>query len=75
MDSTPRLRLVGMRVIPVLMSDDGDNLTQVESPPLDVSAADWPAYSAEGWPAQLEAYQAELTASQSPPAPLGDPGP
>lgn len=39
-----RMRLVGWRVQPVVMSDDGENLTSVDVAPVVIPAANWQAF-------------------------------
>jgi hypothetical protein len=45
---TVRMRLVGWNVQPVLMADDGDNLTSVQVSAYTVPAAEWEAFKTGG---------------------------
>jgi hypothetical protein len=49
-----RLRVVGWTVAPVLMADDGENLTPLNVPAVHIAAADWPAFTEGGWKDQLD---------------------
>lgn len=57
-----QLRLVKVIVQPVFLVDDGENLTEMEHPPVAIPAADWPAYSGERFPAEVAAWQERLNA-------------
>lgn len=56
----PRLRLVRVHVQPVFILDDGDNLTDVEHPPITIPAAEWPTYSGERFPREVAEWQARI---------------
>lgn len=43
-----RMRLVGWNVQPVVMADDGENLTPVQIGPQTIPAADWQAFKDGG---------------------------
>jgi hypothetical protein len=45
---TTRMRLVGWQVQPVVMADDGENLTPVNVNPVMVPASGWDAFKAGG---------------------------
>lgn len=51
------IRVVQFVVQPVLVFDDGENLTPLQVSPITVPAADWPQFSAETWPAMLAEQQ------------------
>lgn len=55
-----RVRIVKVLVQPVVMIDDGETLEEFEHAPIVVSAADWPAYSGERFPAELAAFEDSL---------------
>lgn len=55
-----RVRPVHFIVTPVLVADDGEHLAPIEVQPVTVSAADWPTFAAEQWPALLEQVQAQV---------------
>lgn len=55
-----RIRLVSVRVQPVFMLDDGDNLEPIEHPVTVIPASEWPDYSNERFPRELEQWQAQL---------------
>lgn len=63
---TGRLRLVGVTVTPSFVLDDGEHLTAVQVQSLQVTAADWPAYSTEGFTRDLALLQEQVDAQQSP---------
>jgi hypothetical protein len=50
----PRLRLVKVVIQPHFVLDDGENLTEQIANPVEVSAADWPTYPTEKFPADVE---------------------
>jgi hypothetical protein len=43
-----RLRLVGWNIQPVLMVDDGENLTPIQVPPISISAGQWEQFKNGG---------------------------
>ena len=57
-----KLRLVKVVVQPVFVLDDGETISEVEHQAVAIPAADWPAYSGERFPAEVEAWQAALDA-------------
>jgi hypothetical protein len=57
-----KLRLVKVVVQPVFLLDDGEHLTEVEHPAVAIPAAEWPAYSAVRFPAELAEWEARLNA-------------
>lgn len=60
-----RMRLVGWRVQPVVMADDGDNLAPVEVAPQVIPAAQWQAFK-DGMDAQaLESVRQQIEGEQS----------
>lgn len=59
----PKLRLVKVIVQPVFVLDDGEQITEVEHGPVIIPASEWPAYSGERFPAELEAWQQQLDAA------------
>lgn len=69
-----RMRLIGWQVTPVLMADDGENLTPVPVDPQVIPAAQWAAFkdggdqqALEGLRAQVEAVSAEASGPPAPP--------
>ncbi len=58
----PRLRLVKVVVQPVFVLDDGEQITEVEHGSIAIPAADWPSYSGERFPAEVEKWQADIDA-------------
>ena len=60
-----KLRLVKVRVQPVFMLDDGEQLHDLEHPVVEIPAADWPSYSGERFPSEVEAWQAKLDAESN----------
>jgi hypothetical protein len=65
----PRLRLVKVIVQPVLVLDDGENMIEVDHPPVAIPADEWPTYSSERFPRELREWQARIDAQ----AAEGDP--
>lgn len=62
-----RLRLVGVTVSPSFVLDDGEHLMPVQVQLVQVSAADWPAYSTEGYARDLARLQDQVDTQQPPP--------
>lgn len=70
----PKLRLVSVRVQPVFMLDDGENLQPVvygvdqQGAPVTehavavIPANEWPTYSGERFPVEVKAWQKRLDA-------------
>jgi hypothetical protein len=59
-----RLRLVEVRVQPVFMLDDGENLTPLEHPPTVIPAHEWPTYSSERFPREVQEWQQRIEAEE-----------
>jgi hypothetical protein len=57
-----KLRLVKVLVQPVFVLVDGDDVTEIEHPPVAIPAAEWPTYSSERFSAEVKAWQAQLDA-------------
>jgi len=51
------IRAVQFIVTPMLVEDDGETLTPLQVAPITVSAAEWPQFSADTWPAMLAEQQ------------------
>ena len=62
----PRLRLVKVVVHPVFVLDDGKSITEIEHQATVIPAADWPTYSSERFPREVEAWQARLDQEHEP---------
>lgn len=60
----PRVALVKVRVQPVFVLLDGDEVTEVAHPVVTIPAAEWPTYSSERFPAEVEAWQQRIDAEQ-----------
>lgn len=60
-----RMRVVGWNVQPVVMVDDGDNLTPVQVQPLQVPQADWQAFVDGGWQSSLETVREQVEDSDT----------
>ncbi len=56
----PKLRLIKVLVQPVFVLDDGETITEIEHPATAIPASEWPTYSSERFPKELEAWQAQL---------------
>lgn len=59
-----RLRLVKVLVQPVFVLDDGENVEEIEHPPIAIPAADWPTYSGERFPREIADWEALLNAEE-----------
>lgn len=55
-----RARLVAWRVVPVVMADDGEELTPINVQPVDVPAAQWQAFKDSGDAEFLASIQQQL---------------
>jgi hypothetical protein len=58
------MRLVGWNVTPVVMLDDGENLTPVNVPAAFVPAREWDGFSAGGWQEHLAGLAKQLEADE-----------
>mgnify|MGYP000234550922 FL=1 len=58
--TAPRIRLVGWNVQPVIMIDDGENLTPTQIAPQMIPAAGWQAFKDGGDAEALAACQAQV---------------
>lgn len=58
-----RMRLVGWQVVPIVMSDDGENLTPVQVGPQMIPAAQWEAFKNGGDAECLEPLRAQIEQS------------
>lgn len=56
----PRVKVLKVLVQPVLVVDHGTSLEELPPEVHVVTAADWPAYSAEQFPRELAAFEREL---------------
>jgi hypothetical protein len=59
-ESTTRMRLVGWNVQPVIMADDGDNLTNIPVQATQIPAAGWEEFKAGGDQAALEELREQV---------------
>jgi hypothetical protein len=57
-----KLRLVKVAVQPYFVLDDGETIMEIEHPAVVIPANEWPTYSGERFPAEIEAWQAHLDA-------------
>jgi hypothetical protein len=64
-----RMRLVGWQVQPVLMADDGENLTPVQVQPQVIPAAQWKAFKDGGDEEALEGLRGQIEDGVPPAAP------
>lgn len=53
------IRVVQFIVQPILVDDDGTNLTPLQVQPITVPATGWPQFSAETWPSLLAEQQGQ----------------
>ena len=58
--TTPKLRLIKVLVQPVLVLDDGETIEEVDHPAVVIPADEWPTYSSERFPREIEEWQARL---------------
>jgi hypothetical protein len=56
----PKLRLVKVLVQPVLVLDDGKKIEEIDHPAVVIPADEWPTYSSERFPREIEEWQARL---------------
>jgi hypothetical protein len=59
-----RLRLLKVVVQPHFALDDGETLEEIEHPPTVIPAAEWPSYSGERFPREVEAWQKTIDEDQ-----------
>lgn len=59
-----RLRVVGWRVQPILMTDDGEDLTPLNVQPVEVPARDWQAFKDGGDEAALAQVREQVEGGQ-----------
>lgn len=65
-----KMRLVGWQVCPVVMADDGENLTPVQVGPQVVPAAQWQAFKDGGDEQSLESVREQVEGpAPCPPSP------
>ena len=65
------MRLMGWIVRPIVMADDGENLTPIEVSPQTILAAQWQAFKDGGDTKALEGLRAEI---ETPPLAAHGPG-
>ncbi len=65
---TTRMRLVGWSVQPMVMADDGENLTPVNIGPQMIPAAQWQTFKDGGDEAALEQVRTQIEQPTSDPA-------
>jgi hypothetical protein len=66
---TTRMRLVGWNVQPVVMADDGANLTPMNVGPQMVPAAQWEDFKAGGDVKALESIRQQIEGPEASPIP------
>lgn len=64
--TSTRMRLVGWQVQPVVMADDGENLTPVNVGPQMIPGAQWEAFKDGADDQALEHIRQQIEASQEP---------
>ncbi len=62
---SPRVRVVGWNVQPIVMLDDGDDLTPLNLNPQTIAAKDWPAFKAGGDEQALDSIRAQVAQQDS----------
>ena len=60
-----RIRAVQFVVQPVLVADDGEELSPVRCEPITVPAADWPTFSSERWSQLVAEQEAQLSQDEA----------
>jgi hypothetical protein len=65
----PKLRLVKVAVQPFFVLDDGESITELDHPATVIPASEWPTYSSERFPREVEEWQARVNAETA-----GEPG-
>jgi hypothetical protein len=55
-----QLRLIKVAVQPHFVLDDGENITELEHPVTVIPASEWPTYSSERFPREVQAWQAQI---------------
>jgi len=55
-----KLRLVKVAVQPFFVLDDGETITEVDHQATIIPASEWPTYSSERFPREVEEWQARL---------------
>lgn len=71
----PELRLVKVVVQPVFILDHGTHVSEVEHPPVVIPAEEWPTYSSERFPREVQEWQQRIDAEEAtadPPATAAD---
>ena len=63
-----RMRIVGWNVQPIVMADDGENLTPVQVQGQQIPAVQWEAFKAGGDVAALEQVRAQIEGPAEPDA-------
>ena len=59
-----RIRLVKVLVQPVFVLDDGENVTELEHPPVAIPASEWPTYSNERFPREVAEWESQINAQE-----------
>lgn len=57
-----KVRLVKVLVQPVFILDHGTHIEEVDHPTTVIPASEWPTYSSERFPREVEEWQARLDA-------------
>lgn len=63
---TPKVRLVKVLVQPVFVLDHGTHIEEINHPTVVIPAAEWPTYSSERFPAEIDAWQKQIDAGELP---------
>lgn len=61
----PKLRLVKVLVQPVFILDHGDRIEELDHPAVTIPAAEWPSYSSERFPREVNAWQKQIDAEHA----------
>jgi len=60
-----KLRLVHVLVQPVFMLDDGETLKPIGHPAVTIPADEWPTYSGERFPREIQNWQKQIDAEHA----------
>jgi hypothetical protein len=61
-----KLRLVKVAVQPFFVLDDGETITELDHPVAVIPANEWPTYSSERFPREVDVWQKQINAEAKP---------
>lgn len=62
----PRVRIIGWQVLPIVMLDDGENLTPIPVQPLTVAAKDWQEFKDGGDTLAIDSVRQQMIPPEPP---------